>query len=168
MKKSDLKFGMVVELKNGCACLIEPAANCNNLSIKDYLIHEREYNVRFRNIKTARWETSLEDFNLDLTHNNDDYSIRCVYEDFTLNKRLWVRKEPLLTDEERDWLAAVIKPFRDRVVDVSIQSGEYDDENFIAIDVEGDSVTLPYIAHLPFKFKGLNVDEFYSLDQLGI
>ena len=167
MNKKDLKFGMVVELKKGTLCLIEPAANCSNVSINDYLTTERERNVRFRNIKTTEWETTLDNFNLDLTHNVDEYSIRCVYEDFTLNKRLWVCKEPLLTPEERDWLAAVIKPFRDKVCYIKLLGNNHHD-NFIRVNLNDDSLSLPYNKGLPFKFEGLNYAEPYTLDELGL
>ena len=169
MNKSDLKFGMVVELKNGALCLIEPVFNYCDEYVEDYITrHEDEDDVQFRNIESAELDTTLSSFNDDLTNKNiDKYTIIKVYKDYTLKKVLWERKEPLLTPEERDWLAAVIKPFRDKVVDISLQSGEFD-EAFISIDVEGDSVTLPYIEHLPFKFKGLEVDKFYALDELGL
>ena len=166
MTKKDLKFGMVVELKEGVLCLIEPAANCGNVSINNYLTTEREHNVRFRNIKTTEWVTCLDNFNLDLTHTTDNYSIRCVYEDYTLKKVLYERKE-LLTPEERDWLAAVIKPFRDKVKFIHLNDDDNNNHIFIVM-LNCDFTSLPYTKNLPFKFKGLEVNKEYSLDELGL
>lgn len=168
MKKSDLKFGMVVELKSGDLCLIEPTANCDDVSIKNYLKNNRfnEHDVRFRNIKTCCWESSLSNFNSNLTNDIDKYSIIKVYKDYTLLKVLWERKE-LLTDEERDWLAAVIKPFRDKVAYIAKQ-GCLDDYMLTIRINNDDRLASPQIENMLLKFKGLKLDIVYSLDELGL
>lgn len=89
------------------------------------------------------------------------------YKDYTLKNLLWERKVQLLTDDEREWLSAVIKPFRDKIFDIEISS-DNEDETYISIDVEGDSVSLSYIRNLPFKFKGLKFGKCYTLEELGL
>ena len=170
MKISDLKFGMVVELKNGRLCLIEPTYNYSCLSVKEYLNNgEIENNVQFRNIIDASLECRLSDFNDNLIDNDicgEDFSIVKIYEDYTLKNLLWERKETLLTDDEREWLSAVIKPFRDKVECIEVEG-----KNFLYLEFTlncEDAFYLPYIQNLPFKFKGLEKDKKYTLEELGL
>ena len=171
MTKRDLKFGNVVELRNGRLCLIEPTFNHYEGYVKSYLNNgESEDRIHIRNIKNAELECRLNDYREDLTNSLDSYTIIKVYKDYTLTKLLWEREKPLLTPEEKEWLSSFIKPFRDKVVNISIQSDYGDDyENYIHIEMlEDDFINLPYTKNLPFKFDGLKIDEYFSLEDLGL
>lgn len=172
MDKSDLEFGNVVELKNGMLCLIEPTYNHKGSSVEDYLIGASEHNVQFRNIKNAQLELCLSDCYSDLTATAclDDCTIIKVYEDYTLKNLLWERKEALLTDEEREWLSAVIKPFKDEVECVVLEKSGYKDKiGYLTIRLQNnDEFFTPYLDKLPFKFKGLELDKAYTLEELGL
>ena len=170
MKKNDLKFGMVVELKNGSLCLVEPIYGCNGSSVKGYLIDEPERTVQFRNLKTAEWETTLLAYNSNLINDSDGHSIIKIYEDYTLKNLLWKRKEVLLTNEEKEWLAAVIKPFRDKVECINLDKPWNGKKaGYINIKLHNnDSLFTPSFNSLPFKFEGLEFKKDYTLEELGL
>ena len=169
MKKSDLKFGMVVELKNGSLCLVAQVKNTEDILVENYLKEFNDDTIYFMNIKTSGLETDLSCFDADLNHregSNWDFSIVRIYEDYTLKNLLWERKEPLLTNEEREWLSAVIKPFRDKVDKIYIDgySAEYLNIEF----KNGDNFTSVDIDNIPYKFEGLEKDKEYTLGEIGL
>ena len=103
MKKSDLKYGNVVEIRNGLKFLY---IGNSNLSLKtDFLRLDRE------------------DFNLlvsyyrnDCTYNNRNLQhldIMKVYNDYTCEVLLWERKEkPQLTEDEKVILRNLPKEYK--------------------------------------------------------
>ena len=78
-------------------------------------------------------------------------------------------KEPILDDVEKDYLSAVIKPFRKRIKYIAIYEACYGSEQFVHIELyDGDDdVNLP-----SFKantmYKGMEPKKHYSLDELGL
>ena len=76
--------------------------------------------------------------------------------------------EPILDDEERAYLSAVIKPFRDMVMYL-IKSDE-----IIVISFKyksGDNQWSYDVAHLPYfgtMYKGMEVGRRYTLEELGL
>ena len=74
----------------------------------------------------------------------------------------------ILTDKEKEYLKAVIEPYRLLVVDISKISGwNHDPEQiFVYLDC-GDPITFPII--LPeLKFAGMKLNQSYTLEDLGI
>lgn len=84
-------------------------------------------------------------------------------------------KEPVLDEEEKKYLSAVIKPFRDRVVYIrKVEAG--DCNQFISIKVkrydydEEDSneyIDLPYFKK-DTMYKNMEVRKEYTLEELGL
>ena len=86
MKKSDLKYGNVVETREGIKCLY----NYNN--------SDKFLNLDFYGFLLIRnFDENLKDIN-DL----DEFDIMKVYKDYTCKELLWERKEtPKLTEDEK-------------------------------------------------------------------
>lgn len=77
--------------------------------------------------------------------------------------------KPILTDKEKEYLSAVIKPFRDSVV--AIIKCKYDDYyEFIQIEVNQERYE--YVNLPNFKsgtmYKGMELDKEYTLNELGL
>ena len=89
------------------------------------------------------------------------------------NKRLreWLleeAKEPVLDDVEKEYLSAVIKPFRNRVKYIVKTFGVSEARQFIRIIMhDGEYSNLPF-----FKggtmYNGMKVDKQYTLQELGL
>lgn len=76
-------------------------------------------------------------------------------------------KEPILTDSEREYLSAVIKPFRKKVMDViKLQCSEERQCIRIRICV-GDYAELPLFNNNTM-YKGMEVDKYYTPEELGL
>ena len=99
MKKQDLKFGNVVETREG---------------IK-YLYHGQNGN-KFLNLLTGESYTDLSAYDDNLLvekYKDTDFDIVKVYEDYTCKKVLWEREEePVLTDDEKVILRNVDKEIK--------------------------------------------------------
>lgn len=81
-------------------------------------------------------------------------------------------KKPILDDVEKEYLGAVIKPFRNRVKYITKFRGVFDNE-FIEIGHVMDNEDELYYIELPlFKkgtmYKGMEVGKEYSLEDLGV
>lgn len=77
-------------------------------------------------------------------------------------------KEPILNEVEKDYLSAVIKPFREKVSYISKQKNSDSSMEFIHIDLSDEDV-----ADFPnFKantmYRGMEVDKYYTLQELGL
>ena len=77
-------------------------------------------------------------------------------------------KEPILDDVEREYLSAVIKPFRKKVKYIAKLNGFSEAKQFIRIIMcDCDCANLPF-----FKggtmYKGMESDRLYSLEELGL
>ena len=166
MKKEDLKYGNVVELRNGYLCLLEPTNNHSDLSIKRYL------DVVFRNIKTANSVSCLENYRSSLTNIiSSEYDIIKVYEDYTLQNVLWERKEkPVLTEDERVILKNFPKHLKWIVRDEDGELYVYENEpsksiNYWSDDGDGDVFDVCIFEHL-FQFIKWEDEEPYKISEL--
>lgn len=78
-------------------------------------------------------------------------------------------KQTVLTDEEREYLSAVIKPWRDDVAYIKKfrpQNSKFGE--FIAIGTKDkDEATLPYFV-IDTIYKGMEVNKEYTLEELGL
>ena len=79
-------------------------------------------------------------------------------------------KEPILTDSEREYLSAVIKPFRKKVKHiVKINLFGSPEEQFIRIVIGNlDFINLPNFNKNTGMYRGMEVDKLYSLEELGL
>lgn len=78
---------------------------------------------------------------------------------------LYDRKKKILDDKEKEYLNAVIKPFRDRVI--YIRKDCYHFEEWISIYIEGEHIELPYFKE-GTMYKGMELDKEYSIGELGL
>lgn len=79
-------------------------------------------------------------------------------------------KKPILDEKEKEYLSNVIKPFRDKVMNIA----KYDTEKnqFIRICYCDIDKNLEYMYFTPFKkgtiYKGMEVNKKYSLEDLEL
>ena len=75
-------------------------------------------------------------------------------------------KEPILDDVEKDYLSAVIKPFRKRIKYIEIRKIE--SKPFVHIELsDGDCMSFPNFK-ANTMYKGMEPKKHYSLDELGL
>lgn len=76
-------------------------------------------------------------------------------------------KEPILTDSEREYLSAVIKPFRKKVMD-AVKTQYSGGKQSIRIRIcAGDYVELPLFNNNTM-YKGMDVGKYYTPEELGL
>ena len=83
-------------------------------------------------------------------------------------------KEPILDEAEREYLSAVIKPFRARVV--RICKRDYSMDNYyikiVLKPIDDDSIAehieLPKFKKDAMMYKGMDPDKRYTLEELGL
>ena len=95
MKKSDLKYGNVVETRNG-----------------DFYVLVNAYNESILIALTSKYHFNFDAYYTDLTHKCgfETMDIVKVYKDYTCKELLWERKEkPKLTEDEKAILSNIDK-----------------------------------------------------------
>ena len=98
MKKSDLKNGNVVELRNG-----------------DFYVLANVYNESILITLKGKYHFNLNNYSIDLTNISgyEMFDIMKVYKDFTCKELLWERKEkPQLTEDEKVILMNLPKKYK--------------------------------------------------------
>ena len=98
MKKSDLKYGNVVETRNG-----------------DFYVLVNVYNESILIALTSKYHFNFDDYYTDLTHKCgfETMDIVKVYKDYTCKELLWERKEkPKLTEDEKVILRNLPKEYK--------------------------------------------------------
>lgn len=91
-----------------------------------------------------------------------------LFNDKFLNQEIEIEeKQPILTEEEKAYLSAVIKPFRDKVV--FIKKYDYsNNQQYIRIKIINSiSIFLPYFKTNKY-YKKMEVDREYSLEELWL
>ncbi len=77
-------------------------------------------------------------------------------------------KEEILDKEEKEYLSAVIKPFRNRIKYISKTDKYTHDEENIFITIENsDSIWFPYFKKNAM-YKGMELNKKYTLKELGL
>ena len=98
MKKSDLEYGNVVELRNG-----------------DKYLYNFVTGYKLLNLTTCGGYLELYHFNEDLTNCCNLFDVMKVYKDYTLTELLWERKDepkPKLTEDEKVILKNLPKEYK--------------------------------------------------------
>lgn len=93
-----------------------------------------------------------------------------MLDDLLLGKVEIIKKaKPILDKKEKEYLSAVIKPFRDQVISISKNVSLYGEFIDIEIDEAEDhgDIYLPYFKPKSM-YKGMKVNREYTLDQLGL
>ena len=77
-------------------------------------------------------------------------------------------KEPILDDVEREYLSAVIKPFRKKISYIIKSKDLSEGKKYIKIELcNGDTMYFPYLAN-DAMYKGMKLDRNYTLEELGL
>lgn len=79
-------------------------------------------------------------------------------------------KEPILDDVEKEYLSAVIKPFRKKVSYISKLEKAYPEtDQFIKITlINGEYICLPYFTRKSRMYIGMEKWRHYTLQELGL
>ena len=152
MQKKDLKYGNVVEFRNGEKGILLLENNEKSF----FILNGNEDLSSFLRL------SSLDD---NLKQYPNQWDIMKVYKDYTCRKLLWERpKEPLLTEEEKEYLKAIIKPFPKsikRIVKLK-QHGR------LIISLYDGYISLGILDETQFHFDRLENEEDYTLKELGL
>ena len=94
----------------------------------------------------------------------DEFCKKCLCESLEwLNQEY---KDPILDDVEREYLSAVIKPFRKKIS--YIRKSEDLRKKYIKIVLcNGDSMYFPYLAN-DEMYKGMELGRNYTIEELGL
>ncbi len=76
-----------------------------------------------------------------------------------------VEKE-ILDDAEKEYLRAVIRPFRNKIVSISKEDC-CNEDCFINIELENDALIFPYFKK-ETMYKGMELEKQYTLKELGL
>lgn len=109
---------------------------------------------------------------------NGNYELRIdgllVKIGYLVNKDYEIIKTPILTDKEKAYLSAVVKPFRDRITRIKMESCFGDPLSYIIIqlkkiyeDISRECIILPYFPKNTM-YKGMEEGKEYSLEELGL
>ena len=79
---------------------------------------------------------------------------------------LCIKKEEILNKEEKEYLSAVIKPFRDDVE--YIKKNDFIKYEYISICVEKDNTIIFPNFKKGTMYKGMEINKEYSLKELGL
>lgn len=101
----------------------------------------------------------------------DKKHFKSLPRDFTgtinVEKGFIVKKE-ILDEAEKEYLSAVIKPFRNRVLYIKkISSVSRKGMEFLEIRLDGDSCDLPYF-EIDSMYKYMELNKRYTLKELGL
>lgn len=107
---------------------------------------------------------------IDLINNGKCPDNRKVCKQKAIEWLLSEYKEPVLDEVEREYLSALIKPFRKNVLYISkIEKGYEADTCFIAIELNGcERINLPYFNIKSGMYAGMKPFLKYSLEELGL
>lgn len=100
----------------------------------------------------------------DLTYKNSQRDIVKVERSIGY-ETIFERKEEILDETEKRYLASVIRPFRDEV-EYIVKNQNIDGE-FIHIELDGDSLNFPYLRD-ETMYKRMKPDKRYTLEELGL
>ena len=82
------------------------------------------------------------------------------------------KTETILTDAEKVYLSAVIKPFKKRVIGITKSKQVFFDDEFISVKVQNIDGGVEDIMFPLFKknrmYRGMKIDRRYSLKELGL
>ena len=96
----------------------------------------------------------------------DEFCKKCLCESLEwLNQEY---KEPILDDVEREYLSAVIKPFRKKISCIRKNKDSRKGKNYIKIEFcNGDLMFFPNLSN-DEMYKGMELDRNYTLEELRL
>ena len=102
---------------------------------------------------------------------SEQWFTACWLEELLIGEKKIIKAEPpILDDVEKEYLSAVIKPFRD--ITRFISKRGYNQTEYIAIYLKhhsglGETFVLPTFDK-GTMYKGMEEDKYYTLDELGL
>ena len=153
MKKSDLEYGNVVELRNG----------------GKYVVYHCGSGKALISLITGEWVDLVDKYNEDLIDVNDiiEFDIMKVYKDYTCKELLWERKEKSkLTEDEKAILRNLPKRYEWIVRDENGLIYLFTNKPFKSLTrwVGYDLIVFPF-EHI-FEFIKWEDEEPYSIEEL--
>lgn len=89
-----------------------------------------------------------------------------------LSGKIKIIKKPILDEVEKEYLSGIIKPFRDKVVDIFKYISLYDVYEYIGITIRDIDKNVVYMYFPSFKkgtmYKGMETGKKYSLEELEL
>lgn len=136
--------------------------------------NKEKYNLAHLHIVERPGKTRLDGY---ITYVEIEYNGKTVKEYACTNEAgikkflEWLEEEykpNILNEKEKEYLAAVIKPFRKKVkyiskIDYCFAKGEY----FLCIALEDDYCEFPVFEN-EMAYKGMEANERYTLEELGL
>lgn len=129
---------------------------------------EQEFYVKGRSEKYKFNKNGLYLFDEDRQTWLTDFSLMRV-----LNGQYEIIERPILDEAEREYLDAVVKPFRNKVISITkLDSEEMNGYEYICIE-HREVCNERYFINLPcFKkgtiYKGMETDKAYSMEDMGL
>lgn len=129
---------------------------------------EQEFYVKGRSEKYKFNKNGLYFFDEDRQTWLTDFSLMRV-----LNGQYEIIERPILDEVEREYLDAVVKPFRNKVISITkLDSEEMNGYEYICIE-HREVCNERYFINLPcFKkgtiYKGMETDKAYSMEDMGL
>ena len=119
-----------------------------------------------RNGKKASEECCHIPESFDPVSGSDEFCKKCLGESLEwLNQEY---KESILDDVEKEYLSAVIKPFRKKISCIRKSKDPRKRKNYIKIEFcDGDRMFFPNLAN-DAMYKGIKLDKNYTLEELGL
>ena len=133
------------------------------------MLNIEKYKDDILNAKQAHLTCSVYDIFLKLSHISCTGNCKECKKNI-MNWLLEEYKEPVLDDVEKEYLSAVIKPFRNKVKNIVKISGiGKSKEQYIRIVLgELDFMNFPNFNKNTGMYKGMEEDKLYSLEELGL
>ena len=109
---------------------------------------------------------AINEINEDLTLGaGEEYGTKIIKVEKPLYETVWEEKE-ILDEQEKKYLRAVIKPFRNKIKNITLKRASGDDYIHILLE-NSDDCTLPYFK-METMYKGMKVNKPYTLEELGL
>ena len=93
-----------------------------------------------------------------------------LFSDKLLNQEIEIKVRGILDENEEEYLSAVIKPFRDRVISISKQ--KCDAGCYIRIFIENkdgiNKICLPFFSKKSSMYQGMELGKEYTLEDLEL
>lgn len=129
---------------------------------EEFRIDGLSYKYKLSNYGLMCWSNNLQRW----------YITSIIGELLTGEKQIIKLPKPILDDVEKEYLSAVIKPFRDRII--SIRKYRYNKDEYIGMYVkyyaetdESEMITLPLFKEGTI-YKGMELKKYYTLEELGL
>ena len=133
------------------------------------MLNIEKYKDDILNAEQAHLTCSVYDIFLKLSHISCTGNCKECKKNI-MNWLLEEYKEPILDDAEKEYLSAVIKPFREKVSYISKLEKAYPEtDQFIKITLTNDEyVCLPYFTRKSRMYIGMEKWRHYTLQELGL